>query len=85
LSPQIADRLPSPYDHAEQRERDRVVQAALDTLPPDYRMAVVLRYFEGLGWDEIARAMGLTVKAVERLLARARETLEPHLRPLVEE
>jgi DNA-directed RNA polymerase specialized sigma24 family protein len=38
-------------------------------------MAVLLRYFEGLDCRSVALAMETTVKAVERLLARARDGL----------
>ena len=87
--PILSDALPlrpdgeaSPAEMAEQRDRDRLIQAALAALPADYRMAVVLRYFEGLSAAEMAEAMGLTPKAVERVLARARHALEPRLRDL---
>ncbi len=83
--PQAADGLPSPLRQVDRQERDELIQAALDALPANYRMAVVLRYLEGLDGAEIAEAMGLTAKAVERLLARAREALEPRLRHLLEE
>jgi len=90
--PILSDSLPlradveaSPAELAEQRDRERLIQAALDALPADYRMAVVLRYFEGLNAAEMAEAMGKSIKAVERLLARAREALEPRLRHLLEE
>jgi DNA-directed RNA polymerase specialized sigma24 family protein len=43
-------------------------------------MAVILRYYENLGHQEIAAALGTTVKGAERLLARARALLEPRLR-----
>ena len=69
----------------DRQERDELIQTALNALPANYRIAVVLRYFEGLGGAEIAKTMGLTAKAVERLLARAREALEPRLRPLLDE
>ena len=36
------------------RAQDRV-QAALLQLPPDYREAIVLRYFADLSYDEIAQ------------------------------
>jgi len=79
-----ADDAPSPSQQASQAERKAVIQAALDALSPDYRMAVVLRYFEGLSGAEMAEAMGRSVKAVERLLARAKAALEPQLRHLLE-
>jgi RNA polymerase sigma-70 factor (ECF subfamily) len=61
------------------RERDRAIREALDQLPDRQRMAVVLCYFEDLPLGEIANAMDTTYKAVERLLARARKSLAPHL------
>jgi len=83
--PDIADASPSPSQQASQSERDILIQTALDALPADYRMAVVLRYFEGLSGAEMAVAMGRSVKAVERLLARAKAILKPHLQELLEE
>jgi RNA polymerase sigma-70 factor (ECF subfamily) len=61
------------------QDRDRAIRTALDRLPPAQRMAVVLRYFGGLDCRSVALAMDTTVKSVERLLARARDTLEPLL------
>jgi RNA polymerase sigma-70 factor (ECF subfamily) len=60
-------------------ERDLAVGRALDRLPPSQRMAIVLRYYENLGYREIAATMEVTEKAVERLLARGRASLEEHL------
>ena len=65
----------SPAEAVERRERDEAVRAAIATLPGRQRMAVVLRYYEGLSGAEIAAAMGTSAKAVERLLARGRTGL----------
>jgi RNA polymerase sigma-70 factor (ECF subfamily) len=67
------------------RDRAHAVRRALDSLPPRQRMAIVLRYYEGLAYREIASAMLLSQKAVERLLARARNTLETLLKDLLPE
>jgi RNA polymerase sigma-70 factor (ECF subfamily) len=48
-------------------------------------MAVVLRYYDNLGYEEIAAALDTSVKGAERLLARARATLRARLRRLLEE
>jgi len=82
--PDTPDTTPSPSAQADQSERDALIQAALNSLPADYRMAVVLRYFEGLSGAEMAEAMGRSVKAVERLLSRAKFSLEPQLRHLLD-
>jgi len=75
VMPDQPDNSPSPPLQTSQAERDARVQAALDLLPADYRMAVVLRYFEGLSGVQMAEAMDRSVKAVERLLARAKAIL----------
>ncbi len=87
--PISSDRLPDtvedlhcPSQHVSRSERETMIQEALDALPADYRLAVVLRYFEGMSGSEMATAMGRSVKSVERLLARARETLEQQLKNL---
>jgi RNA polymerase sigma-70 factor (ECF subfamily) len=74
--PARATPAPSPAEMVEQRERDEAVRTAIATLPDRQRMAVVLRYYEGLSGAEIAAAMGTSAKAVERLLARGRTGLE---------
>jgi RNA polymerase sigma-70 factor (ECF subfamily) len=80
----IADDARTPPARATRAERDLLVQAALDALPDDYRIAVVLRYFEGLSAIEMAEAMGRSAKAVERLLSRARAILAPKLEGLLD-
>jgi RNA polymerase sigma-70 factor (ECF subfamily) len=80
---QEQDTSPSVLDKMDQEERDDAIRAATALLPPNQRMAVVLRYFEGLSHREVASAMGISEKAVERLLARARSTLESRLSPFL--
>lgn len=75
---------PSPPDDVASRERDEAVRRALSTLPPSQRMAVVLRYYDGLSGREIAAAMETSPKAVERLLARARTALAVLLKDFLE-
>jgi len=65
-------------------ERDLAVRKALYKLPPNQRMAIVLKYYEGRGYREIAATMEVTEKAVERLLARGRASLEEYLRNFLE-
>ena len=83
--PQRTDTAPSAIQRLSDGERDAATQAALALLPTNQRMAVVLRYFESLSVAEIAEAMGTSVKAVEGLLARARERLESLLAGLMED
>ncbi|MCA1743409.1 MAG: RNA polymerase sigma factor [Desulfonatronovibrio sp.] len=74
--PDIPDPSPDITDTMMRRENAVAVRAALDALPPNQRLAIVLRYYEDLDYKEIASAMETTTKAVERLLARGRECLK---------
>ncbi len=82
--PDFAEAGPSPLDVLTVRECRHDIRKALDLLPPNQRMAVILRYDEGLGYADIAVALETSPKAVERLLARARATLEKLLAHLLE-
>ena len=79
----LPDPAPTAESVMESDARAGAVRLALDGLPPRQRMAIVLRHYEDLGYAEIAETMGLSVKAVERLLARAREHLARKLRDVL--
>jgi RNA polymerase sigma-70 factor (ECF subfamily) len=57
------------------REENQAIQSALQSLPTRQRIAITLQQFEDLSYAEIAEAMDVTEKAVERLIARARDQL----------
>jgi RNA polymerase sigma-70 factor (ECF subfamily) len=48
------------------------MEAAIDKLPKDYKIVLVLRDVEGLSAEETAQALGLSVAAVKSRLHRAR-------------
>ena len=60
-------------------ELQRAVDAAIAGLPESQRMAVVLRRYEQLSYEEIADVLDLSVSAVKSLLFRARSTLKETL------
>jgi RNA polymerase sigma-70 factor (ECF subfamily) len=55
---------------------DEHVQAAMDQLPPDYRLAVVLADLEGFAYKEIAEVLEVPVGTVMSRLYRGRRLLE---------
>lgn len=57
-------------DHRRLQEK---AQSVLATLPQAYRLALLWRYWEQRSAHEMAMRTGKTEKAIERLLARARE------------
>jgi RNA polymerase sigma-70 factor (ECF subfamily) len=62
-------------------ERDATLAKELSKLPVRQRAAMTLVYDEGLSGVEAGRVMGLSAKAVERLLARARAYLRAVMQP----
>lgn len=73
--PDTPDPSPDITNTMMRQEKAIAVRAALDGLPPNQRLAIVFRYYENLGYEEIASALETTTKAVERLRARGRERL----------
>lgn len=62
-------------------ERRAALVRAIDELPSRQRAALALVYDEGLSGAEAAQALGVSAKALERLLARARSRLRELLVP----
>jgi Sigma-70, region 4 len=52
---------------------------AVAKLPPNQRLALILRYEEGVSYADIAAALGVSVSAVRSLLAGAKRTLRREL------
>lgn len=77
--PDEPDPAPLPDARLEARARDARVQAALAALPPRQREALVLNYYQELSNIEAAAVMGISVDALESLLARARRNLRAQL------
>jgi len=64
------------------RERESLLNKALNALPVRQKMALILANFEGKSYEEIAAIMEVSLAAVETLLFRARHNLAGILRPL---
>jgi RNA polymerase sigma-70 factor (ECF subfamily) len=57
----------------------RAVKEAVDSLPENQRVAVILARYEELSYEEIAEAMQVSLEAVKSLLFRAKENLKTRL------
>lgn len=60
------------------------VNTAMDALPEELRMAIVLREIEGLSYEEIAQIMNCPIGTVRSRIFRAREAVAARLRPLLD-
>ena len=67
-----------------QEELQQAVDAAISQLPETQRMAVILRRYEELSYEEIAETLDQSVSAVKSLLFRARSELRESLKRYLE-
>ena len=72
---------PEPADAAIERERSERVAAALAALPMNYEAVLRAKYLDMLPVAAIATDMGLSEKAVESLLTRARAAFRDLYQP----
>ena len=80
--PEVADPAPGADLVMLQADLARTVVGAIDNLPPRQREAVRLCHLAEITNIEAAQRMGLSVEAVESLLARARRNLRVSLADL---
>jgi RNA polymerase sigma-70 factor (ECF subfamily) len=67
----LESRSPNPLDHAEEDERRQQVRASVDRLPEFLRQVVILAYYQGLKYREIADIIGIPVGTVKSRLHTA--------------
>ena len=90
MDPEFVDSLPLESTDPDQLEQlieaqtSTRVRAALATLPARAQMALVLRYFAEMSYDEIAESLGLSRTAVGVAILRARHQLRDALAGLGE-
>ncbi len=77
LEDEIADPKAGPHLQAERQSELRAVLAALQTLPEIDRAALLMRAQDEMPYEEIARALGLSLAAVKVKIHRARLALAP--------
>ena len=76
----LPDRSPSPEELLLVKERNLQITEALQSLPENQRMAIILKRYDDLSYEEIAQVLGCSVPAVESLLVRAKGTLQKKLK-----
>jgi len=76
----LVDDTPSPEDLLLAKERSRQIANALQSLPENQRMALILKRYDDLSYQEIAKVIGCSVSAVESLLVRAKRSLQEKLK-----
>ncbi|MEP7148217.1 MAG: sigma-70 family RNA polymerase sigma factor [Acidobacteriota bacterium] len=77
---QPTDGKPLPDKDLIDDERERVIARAIATLPPKYRVPVILRDVEGKTYEEIAGILELGLGTTKSRISRARALLKEKLR-----
>lgn len=70
---------------ATQTNLGRVVRLAIDDLPPDFRVVVLMADIEGFSYKEIAEMVGCPIGTVMSRLHRGRRLLQTTLQALIED
>jgi RNA polymerase sigma-70 factor (ECF subfamily) len=78
--PEPADLKPDAISTMQREEVTKLLETAMQRLPEQQRVAVILSYHENMSNGEIAEVMSTTVAAVESLLKRGRQQLRDILR-----
>lgn len=86
LEQQTAPRGESdPLEILGRQEMDKRYQAAVNELPPEFKVVFVLRMHEDLSYEDIAARLRISVGTVMSRLHRARARLVEQLRDLLEQ
>tara|TARA_R110002096_G_scaffold16106_29_gene55197 strand:+ start:14120 stop:14707 length:588 start_codon:yes stop_codon:yes gene_type:complete len=68
-----------PDEETLQKELEAAVDAAIQELPEKQRLAVILRRYEDMPYEDIGEVLGLSLSAVKSLIFRARGQLKENL------
>ena len=75
----LQDHGESPEDYVDRMELDRTVQAALNSLPEDQRVVVVMSDIQGFSYEEIAASTAINLGTVKSRLSRGRAKMREYL------
>ena len=64
-------------------EMDKIIKIALLSLPENLRIAILLREYEGLSYDDISKLTNTTIGTVKSRISRARFKLQQQLKEFI--
>lgn len=80
---EIEDARATPFEELATHEIQTVVRGALRRVPEVFRSAVILRDLEGLGYEEVAEVLAVSVGTVKSRILRGRRALKDVLDPVL--
>lgn len=76
--------IDTPENQLYKAELEKTLYQALSRLPEDLRIALTLREFDGMSYEDIARVMDCPVGTVRSRIFRAREAVDKVVAPLMD-
>ena len=76
----IPDNKSKPIEKCITSECEKLIKSAIRELPESFRIAIVLREFQGLSYEEIARTTNSNIGNVKSIISRARIKLQEVLK-----
>ncbi len=80
---QLPDKKCKPHEKCVSNELEKIIKNAIQELPEQFRIAIVLREFQGLSYEEIAKATHSSIGTVKSRIARARGKLQQDLKAYI--
>lgn len=79
----LLDKKCKPPERCISSELEKIIKNAIQSLPEQFRIAIVLREFQGLSYEEIAEATHSSIGTVKSRIARARIKLQEDLKAYI--
>lgn len=79
----IPDKKCKPHEKCISNELEKIIKEAIQKLPEHFKIAIVLREFQGLSYEEIAHATHSSIGTVKSRIARARCKLQEGLKTYI--
>ena len=80
---QIPDKKCKPHEKCLSIELEQLIKEAIQDLPEQFRIAIILRELQGLSYEEIANVTNTSVGTVKSRIARARGKLQGELKSYI--
>lgn len=80
---QLLDKKCKPPEKCLSSELEKIIKNAILSLPEQFRVAIILREFQGLSYEEIAEATHSSIGTVKSRIARARNKLQEDLKAYI--
>lgn len=80
LKIEIPDKKSKPFDRCITSECENVIKNAIRELPEAFRIAIILREFQGLSYEEIAKNTHSSIGTVKSRISRGRIKLQEALK-----